>query len=79
VIRRMIDKWLAAGVLEDGHLHRPTEGTPQGGVISPPASALVPCVIDFVVDLRIDCSAMTEMSRDRETCCRKEVCREAQR
>ncbi len=35
VIRRMIDKWLAAGVLEDGHLHRPTEGTPQGGVISP--------------------------------------------
>ena len=29
VIRRMIDKWLAAGVLEDGHLHRPTEGTPQ--------------------------------------------------
>ena len=41
--------------------------------------ALVPCVIDFVVDLRIDCSAMTEMSRDRETCCRKEVCREAQR
>jgi len=27
--------WLAAGVLEDGHLHRPTEGTPQGGVISP--------------------------------------------
>jgi len=35
VIRRMIDKWLAAGVLEDGHLHRPTKGTPQGGVISP--------------------------------------------
>lgn len=35
VIRRMIDKWLAAGVLEDGRLHRPTEGTPQGGVISP--------------------------------------------
>ena len=35
VIRRMIDKWLAAGVLEDGHLRRPTEGTPQGGVVSP--------------------------------------------
>jgi hypothetical protein len=40
---------------------------------------LVRRVIDFVVDLRIDSSAMTEMSRDRETCCRKEVCREAQR
>ena len=35
VIRRMIDKWLKAGVLEDGLLHRETEGTPQGGVISP--------------------------------------------
>jgi RNA-directed DNA polymerase len=35
VIRRMIDKWLKAGVLEDGLLHQGTEGTPQGGVISP--------------------------------------------
>jgi group II intron reverse transcriptase/maturase len=35
VIRRMIGKWLKAGVLEDGLLHLATEGTPQGGVISP--------------------------------------------
>jgi RNA-directed DNA polymerase len=35
VIRRMIDKWLKAGVLEDGHLHHATQGSPQGGVISP--------------------------------------------
>jgi RNA-directed DNA polymerase len=35
VIRRMIDKWLKAGVLEAGRLHRPTQGSPQGGVISP--------------------------------------------
>ena len=35
VIRRMIDKWLNAGVVEDGLLHRTTEGTPQGGVVSP--------------------------------------------
>jgi RNA-directed DNA polymerase len=35
VIRRMIDKWLKAGVLEDGLLRVATEGTPQGGVISP--------------------------------------------
>src|SRR4051794_7991262 len=35
VIRRMTDKWLKAGVLEHGHLHRETEGPPQGGVISP--------------------------------------------
>ena len=35
VIRRMIDKWLRAGAVEDGLLHRTTEESPQGGVISP--------------------------------------------
>ena len=35
VARRMIDKWLKAGVLEEDALHRPVAGTPQGGVISP--------------------------------------------
>ena len=35
VLRRAIDKWLKAGVLEDGKLSYPDEGSPQGGVISP--------------------------------------------
>ena len=35
VIRKMIDKWLKAKVLEDEQLRRTTDGTPQGGVISP--------------------------------------------
>jgi RNA-directed DNA polymerase len=35
VIRKMVDKWLKAGILEDGQLTYPKEGTPQGGVISP--------------------------------------------
>jgi RNA-directed DNA polymerase len=35
VVRRMIDKWLKAGVMEAGSLTYSTEGTPQGGVISP--------------------------------------------
>ncbi len=35
VIRKMIDKWLKAGVLENGQLRRTEDGTPQGGVISP--------------------------------------------
>ena len=35
VVRRMIDKWLKAGVLEEGRLSFPGVGTPQGGVISP--------------------------------------------
>jgi len=35
VLRRMIDKWLRAGVLEAGVVTNPIMGTPQGGVISP--------------------------------------------
>lgn len=35
VIRRMIDKWLKAGVIEDGCRKVSKKGTPQGGVISP--------------------------------------------
>lgn len=35
VIRRVIDKWLKAGVLEAGSVSYPKSGTPQGGVISP--------------------------------------------
>jgi len=35
VVRRWIDKWLKAGVLEEGQLSYPDAGTPEGGVISP--------------------------------------------
>jgi RNA-directed DNA polymerase len=35
VIRRAIDKWLKAGVMEGGALWRQETGTPQGGVVSP--------------------------------------------
>ena len=35
VVRRLVGKWLNAGVIEEGRVHHPTSGTPQGGVISP--------------------------------------------
>jgi RNA-directed DNA polymerase len=35
VITRLIDKWLKAGIMEDGSIHYNDEGTPQGGIISP--------------------------------------------
>jgi group II intron reverse transcriptase/maturase len=35
VIRKAIDKWLKAGVMEEGQLRHEELGTPQGGVISP--------------------------------------------
>ena len=34
-ILRLIRKWLTAGILEEGHETTPTEGTPQGGPLSP--------------------------------------------
>jgi len=35
VLLRLIDKWLKAGVMEDGSVSYPESGSPQGGVISP--------------------------------------------
>ncbi len=35
VVLRLLSKWLHAGVMEEGRLHYPEAGTPQGGVISP--------------------------------------------
>lgn len=35
VVRRVLGKWLKAGVMEDGLLSYPDVGTPQGGVVSP--------------------------------------------
>lgn len=35
VLLRLIDKWLKAGVMEDGSVSYPEAGTPQGGVVSP--------------------------------------------
>ncbi|EHI5301513.1 group II intron reverse transcriptase/maturase [Salmonella enterica] len=35
VIRKLIDKWLKAGVMDNGVLSFPVAGTQQGGVISP--------------------------------------------
>ena len=35
VIKRLIGKWLQAGVMEEGVLTHSDVGTPQGGVVSP--------------------------------------------
>jgi RNA-directed DNA polymerase len=37
---RLIQKWLKAGVLEDGTRTRSEEGTPQGGSATPPTRLL---------------------------------------
>jgi RNA-directed DNA polymerase len=35
VLKRLIGKWLKAGVSEDGNISYPDAGSPQGGVVSP--------------------------------------------
>ena len=35
VLLRLVGKWLNAGVLEDGCVTHPEQGSPQGGVVSP--------------------------------------------
>jgi RNA-directed DNA polymerase len=47
VIRRLIDKWLNAGVMEEAGLVRAAAGTPQGGVLSP---LLANVYLDEVLD-----------------------------
>lgn len=47
-IKRLIGKWLNAGVLEEGKIKREENGSPQGGVISPVLSNIY---LHYVLDL----------------------------
>ena len=51
VLRRTIDKWLKAGVMEEGRQSHRESGTPQGGVISPLLSNVY---LHEVVDIWFD-------------------------
>ena len=48
MLLRLIDKWLKAGVMEDGNVSYPDSGSPQGGVISPLISNVF---LHYVLDL----------------------------
>jgi len=50
-ILRLIQKWLQAGVLEEGRWEETTEGTPQGAVISP---LLANVYLHYVFDLWVE-------------------------
>jgi RNA-directed DNA polymerase len=48
VLKRLIGKWLKAGVLEEGSVSYPDAGSPQGGVISPLAANVY---LHYVLDV----------------------------
>jgi RNA-directed DNA polymerase len=48
VVRRLIGKWLKAGVMEDGNISYPESGSPQGGCISP---ILANIYLHYVLDM----------------------------
>jgi retron-type reverse transcriptase len=50
-VLRLIDKWLAAGVIEDGQLTIEEQGSPQGASISP---LLANIYLHYVFDLWVD-------------------------
>jgi group II intron reverse transcriptase/maturase len=47
VLKRLIGKWLKAGVMEEGNVSYPDAGSPQGGVISP---RLAKVFLHYVLD-----------------------------
>ena len=51
VVLRLIDKWLKAGVMEDGSVSYPEAGTPQGGVVSP---LLSNAFLHYVLDVWLE-------------------------
>ena len=48
VLKRLIGKWLKAGVMESGSVSYPDAGSPQGGVISP---LLANVFLHYVLDV----------------------------
>ena len=66
---RLIQKWLNAGVLEDGEWRRSEEGTPQGGSISP---LLANVYLHYVFDLWVrEWRRQAHGRRDRRPLCRR--------
>lgn len=59
VLLRLIGKWLNAGVLEDGDIKYPDEGSPQGGVISP---ILANIFLHEVLDVWFDREVLPRLS-----------------
>ena len=82
VIRRVIDKWLKAGVLEEGSVSYPGAGTPQGGVISPLlANVYLHEVVDkwFANEVRPRLHGVAELVRYADDCAPRRRRREAGR
>lgn len=61
VLLRLIDKWLKAGVMEDGNVSYPDAGSPQGGVVSPLISNVF---LHYVLDLWFELEVKPRLEGD---------------
>jgi len=61
VLLRLINKWLKAGVMENGSVSYPDAGSPQGGVISPLLSNVF---LHYVLDLWFEWDVKPRMRRE---------------
>ena len=60
VLLRLIDKWLKAGIMEDGSISYPDSGSPQGGVISPLISNVF---LHYVLDVWFEQEVKSRLRR----------------
>ena len=58
-LRRLIGKWLNAGVMEEGSVRRTLQGTPQGSVISPMLSNIF---LHYVLDMWFEVEVRPRMA-----------------
>jgi group II intron reverse transcriptase/maturase len=77
VLLRLIDRWLNAGVLEEGCVTHPEAGSPQGGVVSPMLSnVFLHSVRDewFVREVRPRLKGQSFLIRYADDCAPGNVC-----
>jgi RNA-directed DNA polymerase len=70
-ILRLIGKWLKAGILDQGQVTTPEEGTPQGGPLSPLlANIYLHYVLDlwFTLHVRPRCTGPAKLVRFADDC-----------